>query len=79
MYILIVGVGGVLDVWVTGILMGMGMPAWIAKSTASAVGLIFNFLGRRYLVFPETPLKPWKAQIEPVKNPADASDAHLDR
>ena len=35
---------------------------YLAKSVACVVGLVFNFLGRRYFVFPEPALGPWRSQ-----------------
>jgi hypothetical protein len=40
----------------------LGSSAGLAKSVACVVGLIFNFVGRRYIVFPEPPSGPWRAQ-----------------
>ncbi len=49
----VVVVGGTLDLGITSMLHGAGMSAWLAKSIASLVGLVFNFVGRRFWVFPE--------------------------
>lgn len=65
MYILIVCAVGIMDVWTTKVFLAMGTAPWISKSFASILGLIFNFLGRRYLVFPERPAGPWKPQFSP--------------
>jgi hypothetical protein len=40
-----------------------GTSAWLAKTIASIGVLFFNFLGRKYLVFPEAPAGPWKARF----------------
>jgi glycosyltransferase involved in cell wall biosynthesis len=48
----VVVVAGALDLGITSMLHGAGMSAWLAKSIASLVGLVFNFLGRRFWVFP---------------------------
>jgi dolichol-phosphate mannosyltransferase len=50
-YALIVAVTGFLDVTITRILITVGMWLWLAKSLASIFGLIFNYLGRRHIVF----------------------------
>jgi hypothetical protein len=64
MYVLVVAAGGFLDVYMTRLLVGWGNAAWLAKAMASAAVLLFNFYGRRLLVFPETRLKPWKPQLQ---------------
>lgn len=56
-YLAVVLLGGVLDLATTKVLWAMGHPAWLAKAMASLVGFLFNFLGRRFLVFPERPPK----------------------
>jgi putative flippase GtrA len=50
-YLAVVAVVGTLDVGITQALYASGMAAWLAKSCASLVGLGFNFLARRYVVF----------------------------
>ena len=52
LYGLVVVVGGGLDLGITSLLHGAGVSPWLAKSTASLVGLVFNFVGRRFWVFP---------------------------
>lgn len=52
-YALVVIVSGALDLGMTRMLWTMGNPAWLSKSIASLVGLPFNFVGRRFWVFPE--------------------------
>jgi len=49
----------VVDMSMTKGLITLGMGAAGAKLLASGVGLILNFLARRFLVFPETPTKDW--------------------
>lgn len=36
-----------------------GVAPWLAKSAASIIVLIFNFIGRKYLVFYEPATQPW--------------------
>ncbi len=50
-YLAVVAMVGTLDIGITQALYSSGMAAWLAKSCASLVGLAFNFLGRRYIVF----------------------------
>jgi dolichol-phosphate mannosyltransferase len=49
----LVTVAGVVDLGLTRMLYTIGNPAWFAKSVASFVGLVLNFVGRRFWVFPE--------------------------
>ena len=60
----VVAVVGFMDVTITKGLIWSGMHDLLAKATSSAVGLIFNFAGRRWLVFPERGRGPWRAQVE---------------
>ncbi|MEN6441402.1 MAG: GtrA family protein [Syntrophobacter sp.] len=62
MYVLVVIAVGIFDVAVTNALLGMGSVPWVSKSIATMAGLVLNFAGRRYLVFPESPSGPWKQQ-----------------
>jgi putative flippase GtrA len=50
-YVLVISVLGLLDLGITSFLFTAGVAPWLAKSTASAIGLVFNFLARHYLVF----------------------------
>ena len=59
----VIGVGGV-DLVSTVGLMRAGVVPVGAKVVASAIALIFNFIGRRFLVFPEPQPGPW-APAEP--------------
>jgi len=55
-FMLVVAAVGALDIAVTKALILLGLPALYAKSLSCFAGLLFNFLGRRYLVFPERAL-----------------------
>ncbi len=63
MYLFVVCLVGILDFLTTRLLFIVGLAPWLAKSGGCMFGLIFNFLGRRYFVFPETPSGPWKPQV----------------
>jgi putative flippase GtrA len=52
-------VAGTIDVFATVELVRIGMTATSAKLIASAIGLLFNFLSRRYFVFPDFRPGPW--------------------
>jgi dolichol-phosphate mannosyltransferase len=62
-YAALVAAGGLLDVWTTQTLIMTGNAPWLAKTTASIACLIFNFIGRRHLVFPERRPTDWKPQL----------------
>ncbi|NLI31449.1 MAG: glycosyltransferase [Deltaproteobacteria bacterium] len=61
MYILVVvlsaGIDYLFTLW---LLLFPGVRPWLAKSIASFLVLMVNFLGRKYLVFYEPPAKPWE-------------------
>jgi glycosyltransferase involved in cell wall biosynthesis len=61
-YFLVVCLVGAIDFGATTILLKMETAPWLAKSLACMVGLLFNFLGRRYFVFPEPSPGPWRSQ-----------------
>ena len=67
-FILVVGFVGVLDIAVTQALIGLALLPIIAKSISCFVGLFFNFLGRRFLVFPEPVPGPWKRSVQTVRD-----------
>ncbi len=61
-YFALVLLGAVLDFAATWGLLQSGAEPWAAKSVACAVGLALNFLGRKYVVFPEPAAGPWTSQ-----------------
>ena len=60
MYVAVVGGVCVVDLAVTAGLLGLAVAPAVAKLTAAAVGLVLNFAGRRFLVFPEPATGPWR-------------------
>jgi putative flippase GtrA len=62
-YALVVLTVGVLDVLITHLLFIIGYAAWLAKSIAAVAGIVFNFSGRRFLVFSERRPKAWRQQL----------------
>jgi putative flippase GtrA len=50
-YCIVVLGGAAFDLFVTNLFVNLGNSPAIAKITATALVLVFNFLGRRYLVF----------------------------
>lgn len=61
-YFAVVILVSLVDFAVTKWLLFLGGGAWLAKSVACVAGLIFNFVGRRYIVFPEPSSGPWRTQ-----------------
>jgi dolichol-phosphate mannosyltransferase len=53
---------GVIDMYLTRWLISLNLALWAAKATATALGLVLNFAGRRYIVFPERGRPDWKPQ-----------------
>ena len=50
------------DLAVTSSLLSLSFKPWSAKLIATAPGLLFNFAGRRFLIFPEASSGPWSPQ-----------------
>jgi len=50
------------DVFSTRSFTAMGFPAALAKTIATAIGLVLNFAGRRLIVFPEKGNPDWRPQ-----------------
>ena len=61
-FLLVVAVVGLIDVAMTRMLLELGWAPAAAKLVATSFGLVLNFAGRRFLVFPEPPVGPWKPQ-----------------
>jgi glycosyltransferase involved in cell wall biosynthesis len=62
----VVAIVGLFDMYSTRWLVSIGTEPWLAKLTATAFGLVLNFAGRRFIVFPEPGRPDWKPQ-----NPGD--------
>jgi glycosyltransferase involved in cell wall biosynthesis len=56
---------GVIDMYCTKLLVAAGLAAWLAKTLSTGIGLVLNFAGRRFIVFPEKPRGDWKPQNTP--------------
>jgi glycosyltransferase involved in cell wall biosynthesis len=61
LFSIIVATIGFLDFCITDSLIKISVQPWIAKLVATAIGLILNFTGRRFLIFPESPRGEWRA------------------
>ena len=64
-YWCLVGAVCVVDLSATKVLLLSGLGPSVAKLLASIVGLVFNFLGRRFFVFPEPSAGEWGPQENP--------------
>ncbi len=64
-YVLVVAVVGYLDLQMTSMFLAWGSSHATAKISATGVGFILNFLGRRFWVFPEKSRGPWNPQALP--------------
>jgi len=60
----LVGFVCIVDLGATKGFLFLGFGALTAKFLASLIGLAFNFLGRRFFVFPEPSTGPWRAPEE---------------
>ncbi|MEI9953231.1 MAG: bifunctional glycosyltransferase family 2/GtrA family protein [Pseudomonadota bacterium] len=62
LFLLIVGVVSVVDLFLTRFFISVGTGVALAKIFATTIGLVLNFAGRRFVVFPEKPSPDWKPQ-----------------
>jgi len=53
MFLGVVCAVGMVDLYCTQLFVGLGSAPWLAKVSSTAIGLVLNFAGRRYVVFPE--------------------------
>lgn len=60
LFILVVAAGAILDLFITKLVFNYGMTPQLSKIIATIIVLIFNYSGRRYIVFPEPSSGPWK-------------------
>lgn len=70
-YFLLTGMIGLMDLETTVFFHDLGASPPASKLLAIALGLVLNYLGRRYLVFPEPPRGPWKPQLSPERHRQD--------
>ena len=61
-YWAVVAAVGIIDLAITKSLISMGVTSVGAKIFATVIGLLFNFIGRRYFVFPEKASGEWLPQ-----------------
>jgi putative flippase GtrA len=61
-FLLVVAGVGAFDLYCTRFFVAVGLSAALAKIASTGIGLVLNFAGRRFLVFPEKPNPDWKPQ-----------------
>jgi dolichol-phosphate mannosyltransferase len=61
-FLAVVGAVSVVDLYSTRFFLSVGISAPVSKALATAIGLMLNFSGRRFIVFPEEPSPDWGAQ-----------------
>jgi glycosyltransferase involved in cell wall biosynthesis len=61
-FLCVVVVVGLIDMLCTRTFIGLGVAPSVAKLLSTAIGLILNFSGRRFFVFPEKGNPDWKPQ-----------------
>jgi dolichol-phosphate mannosyltransferase len=62
-YLGVVVAVGLVDLYCTLFFVAIGVGSALAKIFATGIGLVLNFAGRRFMVFPEKPNPDWKPQI----------------
>lgn len=61
-FLAVVSAVGLVDMWSTRFFVELGFAAALAKSLSTAIGLVLNFAGRRFIVFPDKVRGDWKPQ-----------------
>jgi dolichol-phosphate mannosyltransferase len=61
-FLAVVTVVGIVDLFCTRFFIFAGFGPAVAKIFSTAIGLVLNFAGRRFVVFPEKPNPDWKPQ-----------------
>lgn len=61
-FLVVVCAVGLIDLYCTRFFIDLRMPPALAKLLSTAIGLVLNFSGRRFFVFPEKPDPDWKPQ-----------------
>lgn len=64
-FLVVVAVVGLVDMYFTRLFVALGLSPALSKISSTAIGLILNFSGRRFLVFPEKSNPDWKPQNQP--------------
>ena len=61
-YWMLVALVGAVDIVITSLFISSGTHEILAKAGSSVIGLVLNFAGRKWAVFPEPGRGPWRAQ-----------------
>ena len=61
-FLMVVAVVGLIDMYCTRFFITLGLPPALSKLVSTAIGLVLNFVGRRFFVFPEKANPDWKPQ-----------------
>jgi glycosyltransferase involved in cell wall biosynthesis len=61
-FLVVVSVVGLIDMFCTRFFIAAGLAPWASKLTSTAIGLVLNFAGRRFVVFPDKRRSDWKPQ-----------------
>jgi glycosyltransferase involved in cell wall biosynthesis len=61
-FLAVISAIGVVDMYFTRLFVTTGLPPWLAKTLSTAIGLILNFAGRRFVVFPDKARSDWQPQ-----------------
>ena len=62
-YLGVVVAVGLIDLYCTHFFVAIGVGATLAKIFSTGIDLVFNFAGRRFIVFPEKPSPDWNPQV----------------
>ena len=73
-YTIVVAIAGLLDLGITAFFISFKTNPGIAKIIATISIFILNFVGRRFIVFPESPTGSWRPQIASLKNNSNQSE-----
>lgn len=58
----VVAAVGVVDMVCTRLFIASGFAPWLSKLLATAIGLVLNYAGRRFIVFPDKKRSDWRPQ-----------------
>jgi putative flippase GtrA len=61
-YLGVVAVVALIDLYCTRFFVTIGIGPALAKIFSTGISLVFNFAGRRFIIFPEKPTPDWKPQ-----------------
>ena len=77
-YLGVVAIAALVDTVSTVAFLSAGMTAWISKLGGTAIALIANFLGRRFVVFAEPSRGPWEAAVKTDAKTNELSSTNYD-